>query len=543
MIADARLAEAVDALDAGDVWRAMAIGARVLAEHPGHAPALLLTGRAALAADEGKAARTLLLGALRQMPGEAADFAALAQQQASAHIERGLALLHARHSEEAILQFEAAVRGAPDHWPAHANLGVALKQAGRMAEAERAYRRALELAPDHPQLLGNLANAVVLRIDGAEEAAALLHRRIAIEPDAAEAWLALGQALRRAGRGRDAEAFCRATIDRVPDHVAAHVTLAMLLLASGEWTEAFREYEWRRSLPGLRSDADPAPEWKGEPIEGRSILLHSEQGLGDVLFFARYVAPLAATGARVAIACDAQLVRVVATVPGIAGAFDNEGPLPAHELHAPLLSVLHLAGFEPLAPASPYLAADPELIATWRPQLPAAPGLRVGLVWAGNPDFPGDAERSLRLGMLLPMIRALPEVSFVAVQKGHGRRHLEGLAEPLPANFHDLGDRIGDFADTAAIMASLDLILSTDSSPAHLAGALHRPSWVLLPPFGDWRWGEAEETTPWYPGMRLWRRGEGEEWESVLERVEAALRDLAARRTAPAAGRPRDGAT
>lgn len=545
MIADPRLAQAEAGLEGGDPRRAFAIGADMLAEMPAHVPALLVTGRAALAAGIVEAGRTLLLGALRHSAVDAHFFAGLPRREVvSPHFERGLEYLLARRSDQAIGCFEAALREQPQNWQAHVNLGVAFKQAGRAQEAEDFYRRALSMVPDHPQLLGNLANAVVLRPDGVEEAIALLSRRIALEPRESQAWLGLGQALRRAGRIPEAEALCREAIRRDPEHVAAHVTLAMLLLTRGEWAEGFREYEWRRRLPAFwpASDPDPVPEWDGQPIGQRAILLHAEQGLGDVILFARFAASLAREAATLWIACDSQLVRVLASVPGIAGACDNDGPLPPHALRAPLLSIPYLGRICDVAPDGPYLTADPALVAQWRTRLPDAGGLRVGVVWAGNASFPGDVERSLALSMLLPMVRALPQLTFIAVQKGDGRRDLETLCEPLPGNFHDLGDGIDDFADTAAIMASLDVILCADSSPAHLAGALGRPTWVMLPPFGDWRWGETGDTTPWYPQMRLWRRAFSEPWSEVLARVEAGLREVAARRLIVAAGPPHDGA-
>lgn len=542
MTADARLTKA----GGGDPRRALTIGADVLADMPAHVPALLLAGRAAIAAGAVEAGRTLLLGALRHHAGDANLFSELPRREAvSPDFERGLEHLQARRSDQAIQCFEAALQAQPQHWQAHVNLGVAFKQAGRLQAAEDAYRRALSMAPNHPQLLGNLANVVGLRVDGVEEAIALLSCRIEIEPNEAQAWLGLGQALRRAGRAHEAEGLCRQTILRDPAHVAAHVTLAMLLLARGAWAEGFREYEWRRELPGFRGDGDSetVPEWQGEPIGQRTILLHAEQGLGDVIMFARFAALLARNGGRVWIACDAQLVRVIASVPGIAGACDNDGPLPPHDLQAPLLSVPYLAAISKVAADAPYLAADPERVAEWRARLPDAGGMRVGVVWAGNASFPGDVERSLKLSTLLPMIRALTDVTFVALQKGDGRRDLDTLSEPLPTNFHDVGDGIGDFADTAAIMASLDLILCVDSSPVHLAGAVGCPTWVMLPPFGDWRWGDAGETAAWYPDIRLWRRAFGEPWAQVIARVEVALREVAARRSVVAEDRRHGGAT
>lgn len=538
LIGDARLAEAEAALEAGDPRRALMIGGQVLAQKPSNAPALLLTGRAALAAGALEAGRTLLLGALRHWPADAHIFASLPKREAvSPHFDRGLAFLHKRCISEAIQCFEAALEAQPQNWQAHVNYGVALKQAGRIEEAKAAYRRALVMAPDHPQLLGNIANAVGLSADGVEEAISLLMRRLELEPNEAQAWLSLGQALRRAGRTDEAETLCRQTLQRDPEHVAAHVTLALLLLTKGQWAHGFQEYEWRRRLPGFSSTSnpDPVPEWQGEPLGQRTLLLHAEQGLGDVIMFARFAALLAQDGGRVWIACDAQLVRVMASVPGIAGVCDNERPLPPHDVQAPLLSTPYRSAICDVGSEMPYLAAEPKLIAMWRTRLRKKKGLRVGVVWAGNASFPGDAERSLQFSMLLPMIRAMPRITFIGLQKGDGRLGLAELSEPLPANFQDVGKNIGDFADTAAIMASLDLILCVDSSPAHLAGAIGRPIWVMLPPDSDWRWGETGEYTPWYPQMRLWRRALEEPWSEVLARVAAGLKELAARPTNVAA--------
>lgn len=532
MIPDPRLVQAGAALDAGDAQHALTIGAQVLSDMPAHVPALLVTGKAAMAAGAVEAGRTMLLGALRHWPADADFFAGLPRREAvSPTFIRGLELLEKRHINEAIRCFEDALLEQPQNWQADVNYGVALKQAERLQEAENAYRRALLKAPNHPQLIGNLANVVGLRTDGIDEAILLLSRRLELEPYEAQAWLGLGQALRRAGRCSEAEALCRQAIIRDPEHVAAHVTLAMLLLAKGAWAEGFCEYEWRRRLPMYRPDSEPGsiPEWTGQPIDQRLILLHAEQGLGDVIMFARFAALLVQDGARVWIACDTQLVPIIASLPGIVGACDNETRLPHHEMQAPLLSLPYLKEICDVSADTPYLAAKPAQVAKWQALLPVTGVLRIGLVWAGNASFPGDAQRSLKLSMLLPLIHALPEVTFIALQKGDGRRDLEELSEPPPANFHDFGHRLRDLADTAAIMASLDLILCVDTAPAHLAGAIGRPTWLLLPPFGDWRWGETSETTPWYPQMRIWRRAFGQSWGQVIARVQEALKKLAAR--------------
>ena len=589
LVDDRALGEAVAAWEEGDDARAEALCRGLLAQDPAHAGALRLMGDIALATGRPAAAVTLLTEALRHAPGDAGVFAGLgvalrwagragagerAVRAALAIDAQSLPALHAmartamarsgwseaadwlgrylalhpdgdqaraelaevlirqgRHDAAIPHLEQVAAAAGPDDWQALGNLGVALAGAGRFVQAVAVYRRAMERAADHPKLMSNLATALLL-VDGSgesgreDEARALLHRAIAIAPDDLDNWFRLAQALRRVDRAGEAEDFCRAALGREPDLAQAHVLLALLLLQRGDLVAGFAEYEWRGRIPGFLT-TDGGPAWDGGSVAGRTILLRAEQGLGDAIHFIRYALPLDRAGARVIVACERGLVRLFGAMPGVAVAVDQAQPLPPHDAQAPLMSLPHLLRLpDPLAAAVPYLRADPALADVWRGRIEAVggAGLRVGLVWAGGSAFPGDVDRSLRFELLRPLIEAHPAIRFFGLQMGEGRREIEGI--DLPANFVDLGGMIGDFADTAAIMAGLDLVISCDSSPAHLAGALGRPVWTLVPPHGDWRWGNSGEASAWYPTMRLHRRAPGEDWPAVMGRVSRALSAL-----------------
>ena len=462
-------------------------------------------------------------------------------------------LIGRRYEEALAILLELAAREPDDH-RVHGNLGVALKNLGRYAEAEGAGRRSLALHPAEPGALSNLGLTLSAQARH-DEAARVLRRAVALAPDFPDARLNLALALAALGQDEAAEASCRAVIDRQPDNALAHLTLANCLLRRGELERGFAEYEWRTRLNdgrlnngrlndgGIKPRDPGTPSWRGEDPKGRTILLHAEQGLGDGIQFVRYAAMLRRMGARVIVECDDALARLFATLDGVERVVRRSDPTPPHDAWAALMSLPHLLGttLATIPAEVPYLRAEPELAERWRTRLATTAGLRVGLVWAGNPDFGHDPQRSVPLAALLPLM-TVEGVSFFGLQKGGGRRELDGWQGRLPPCFTDLGDEIGDFADTAAILANLDLVVCVDTAVAHLAGALGRPVWTLLRDVGDWRWLDRGERTPWYPTMRLFRQERPGSWDSVVAGVGAALTRLRAgpaRRTARAAGRRR----
>jgi hypothetical protein len=262
------------------------------------------------------------------------------------------------------------------------------------------------------------------------------------------------------------------------------------------------------------------PPWKGEPLGGQTILLHSEQGLGDTLQFIRYASAVRKRGGRVVAACQAPLVALLASCPGVDQVVPREsGPWPEFDVQAPLMSLPFLLGT--MAAEVPYLSADAERVDRWRPTLDRVPGLRVGVVWQGNPQHPSDARRSFPLEQLAP-VAAVPGVRLISLQHGEGREQLghfpieelesEGVTAP------------GDFLDSAAVMTQLDLLITVDSAPAHLAGALGVRTWVALPFAADWRWGIDREESPWYPSLRLFRQKTPGDWDNVFGGMAERLR-------------------
>jgi len=314
----------------------------------------------------------------------------------------------------------------------------------------------------------------------------------------------------------------RDLLRRSPRDAVLHNSLGQLLLLVGDFTAGWEECEWRGQRPM------PMPRWRGTSFKGERILVHGEQGFGDNFHFVRYAAMVAARGGTVVVATRETLRPLLATVPGVAEVIETGEVAKAIHWHIPMLSLPYIftTRLDTIPAAVPYMSADPARVGRWRERLAASPGLRVGLVWSGNTEAFYNPRRSPGLAALRPLLDC-PGVTFFGLQKGGGRADLEGAA--LPDSFVDLGAEIADFSDTAAIMASLDLVISPCTSTAHLAGALARPVWVMLGTDPDWRWLLDRDTSPWYPTARLFRRPRGGEWSDVVTRMRAELTGLASR--------------
>ena len=438
-----------------------------------------------------------------------------------------------RHAEAEGVLRDLLRRDPQDH-AVHGNLAVALKNQGRHAEAEAAGRRTLALAPDQPGAYGNLGAVLSLQANRGAAAVHALSCALTLDPAYLDARLNLAILKRDLHRLDEAEAECRRIIDARPDHAAAHTLLATCLLTRGEFASGFAAYEWRTRL----QDPPPAvhgllsPAWDGADPAGRTILLHDEQGYGDSIQFARFAPLLARRGARVVLRCREPLVRLLATVPGVEQAVADSDPPPPHDAHASLLSLPHLLGTTaPTIPATvPYLAADPTDAGAWRRRLAPAGGrpggCLVGLVWAGNPDQPVDRKRSVALETLLPLF-AVDGVTIVPLQTGPARKDLDRLRDQLPAGLVDPADSLKDFADTAALVTTLDLVIAVDTAVAHLAGALGVPVWTLLRHESEWRWMLDLAESPWYPTMLLFRQKTAGDWGGVAAELRAALQEWA----------------
>ena len=470
----------------------------------------------------------LALKELGRFEDAAAAFGRAAELQpglVAATANRGSALLVLRRFEEALACFEQVLRGDARSVEALNNRGSALFELRRFEEALTSHEAALALRPGHASALNNRGNAL-RELDRLDEALASFDAALRLQPAFPAAQANRAGVLLALGRVDDALRGFDAALALRPDYADARWGKAVALLMTGRFAEGWRLHEarWqqRHAAPMRVTRADPP--WLGEEaLTGRSILLHAEQGLGDALQFSRYAAVLRDQGARVSLLVPPTLRSLLArSLPGVA-VVDGEGPASAHDRHCPLMSLplaLGAGAPEPLA-ASGQLAPDPARVAGWAAWLGPRIRPRVGLVWRGNPAHRNDRRRSLSLSALLDALPAGPE--YLSLQK-------QRLAEEGPmlaaAAVRDPTDRLEDFDDTAALCRCLDLVISVDTSVAHLAAGLGRPTWILLPFAPDWRWMLEREDSPWYASVRLLRQGPDRDWASVLARLAHELAGL-----------------
>ncbi len=475
------------------------------------------------------AAASYNLGSIREKQGRIDDALAcyrqacrLAPDFVDAYLNLGPLLEKQGKLDEALTCCLHAVELAPDRSTAHNNLGGVLARGGKLDEAARCYQRAIELDPTAAEAHNNLAGVLrdQLRFDAAE---ACCRRAIELNPALAAAHNNLGLVLTDQHRLAEGIACCRRAIELEPGFADAHYNLGLTLLLDGQYDEGWAAYEWRWRRHGQHEPMLPVPRWNGEALEGRTILLRCEQGLGDVLHFIRYAALVKQRGAKVVAEVQPALVRLVASCPGVDEVVVKGDPLPPCNFYAHLLNLPRI--FRTSAAIIPatesYLAPDALSLAAWRKELASEPLFKVGIAWQGNPEHPADNRRSIPLAHFAPLAE-VPGVRLYSLQAGAGR---EQLADG-PASIVDLGDRLGDFCHTAAIMRNFDLIIACDSSAAHLAGALGVKVWMPLAFTPDWRWLLDGEETRWYPSMRLFRQTTPGDWLDVFRRIAAELRSV-----------------
>lgn len=414
--------------------------------------------------------------------------------------------------------YRAALAAAPEHPVALHYLGVIHYQREDLDAALPLLARAATAVPQEPEFHNNLGLALA-RADRTAEAVAAYRRALALKPDHATAWNNLGLALQAQNAFTEAIAAFRRAIAIDPGFAQAHWNLALALLDDGQFIEGFREYDWRLAIDALGKDRHvfAGPAWDGTAPAGRTLLVYAEQGLGDALQFARYATLLAAAGARPLVHCPAPLKELLASVPGVAGAFAPGEPLPPYDAHVALLSLPRVFATElATVPATvPYIAASPERRATVRASFASGTaGLRVGIAWAGNKANANDRNRSLPVAALAPLFD-VSGVVWHSLQLGAVELPSAAAMARLPADT--------PLDDTAALISELDLVISVDTSIAHLAGALARPLWVLLPYSPGWRWLLGRDSSPWYPTARLFRQSAPQDWADVVARVREAL--------------------
>ena len=453
------------------------------------------------------------------------------RESALALVGRGATLVALQRYGEALAPLERATQLLPGDADAHIQFGVALLNVERDAEAVDSFDRALALRPSVPEVLNNRGIALTLTWK-LPQALDSFVRAAAQGGATADNLTNTGIVLKMLGRYREAAAAFGRALTCKPDDASAKFALAFLHLTLGEFMVGWPLYEARFDVPALGNPARhfSVPRWNGsEPLEGKTLLVHAEQGLGDVIQFCRYLPLLLAQGISVVFEVMPSLKPLLRTLPGVIRLVGRGELLPPVDYHCPLLSLpLALDTRLNTIPAQvPYLTAEPERIVQWKQRLHALPGLRVGIAWQGNPAVEKliwARGRSIPLAALEPLAY-LPGVRLVSLQKGPGVEQLRAV--PFAERIVDLSAELDPgpdaFLDTAAVIAGLDLVISSDTSAAHLAGALGLPVWVMLAASPEWRWGLERSDSPWYPTMRLFRQTANGDWTGVVAAIVAAL--------------------
>jgi len=461
-------------------------------------------------------------GALGDAIGHAERATKLAPHVALFHANLGEMHRLAGRPELAANAARRALEIEPKMPMALSNLGVALCELKDYTKAARAQRKAIAADPNFAEAHCNLGNALhgLKRFD---EAIAAYRRAIELKPDYADAWANLGTTLHHGGDFDEAIVALRHATALSPHHANAHSGLGILLLMRGDFGEGWDEYEWRLLSSERKGPRFPEKPWQGENLAGKHIYVQAEQGLGDTLQFVRYLPLLAARAGKVTLRVQQQLVTLLReSLSGIAVLGDRGDPAP-YEFDAALLSLPRLLKTRPeTVPAElPYLRAPARTTQRFSKRFTKLEGIKVGLVWAGNPEHVNDHRRSLTLAMFKPLF-ALRGTSLVSLQVGPRAVDLKKLKRRKSA-IDDVAPELVEFADTAGAVAALDLMITVDTAVAHLAGALGKPVWLLLPWVTDWRWMLVREDCSWYPTMRLFRQSKGEDWTDVIARVAKEL--------------------
>ena len=459
--------------------------------------------------------------------------------------------------EEAAAIFERAVALDPDDAAVQYNFGLALERQGKHEQALARYERALELNPSSADILNSMSMALYA-LSRLDEALAAVDRALALRPGYSDAWNNRGTSLLQSHQPHEALASYTRALSLSPTHTTAllnrgnalvrlnrcddaladylraqafqpnfaelHWSESLCRLRMGDFRKGWEKYEWRWQVRPQTVRNFTCPLWQGlEDISGKTIMLHAEQGFGDALQFCRYVPMVAARGAKVMLEVPSVLKPLMATLGGVSELYDLGAPLPDTDYHCPLVS-LPLAFDTTLATipaATPYLAPPADASARWRERLREIPRPRVGLAWRAGERHIGELHRSIPPAMLTPLLGS--GVSIVSLQKDMRPEDREWLsAHP---EVRDFGENLADFADTAAIAAEMDLVISVDTSVAHLAGALGLPVWIFLSYIGDWRWMADRPDSPWYPTARLYRQSVTNDWSGVTARVAEDLRN------------------
>ena len=434
-------------------------------------------------------------------------------------------------ASDAIRSYQQVIEAAPQMNTAYSNLGIALKDIGELEAALAIHRRAVQLAPEDTGTLNNYGSSLQ-SADHLDDAVAAFRRALEIAPEDIVTQINLGTALVEQNDMDGAIALFEQVVDSASfgdeklEHAMAHKNLGLALMGKGDFTNGIRHYAWRWETPEFTPMELDSPVWVGEELNGESVLITAEQGFGDAIQFARFAQHIAARGGRPVWQAPPPLAPLIKTANGMTDVVLPDDDLAEFDYHIPMFDLLGALNIGPadLPGPNPYIEVDPKRMQTWEDRIPATGRLRVGLVWAGRPTHANDRKRSITLETLLPLLR-LTNVDFYALQVGE--RSDDIRSSGLENDLIDLSPHLGDFADTAAALSQLDLLISVDTSVAHVAGAINRPAWILIPFAPDWRWGREGQETVWYPSLTLWRQESAGAWPPVIEAMASALTKLA----------------
>lgn len=451
-------------------------------------------------------------------------------QHAESRNNLGVVLVDQGKWDEAAPVYRQVLRQRPSSPETHNNLGVVLVKQGRYREAIEHYQTALRLKPNYPDACNNLGNA--LRQEGRlDEAEQSLRRALELKPDYSGACNNLAIVLVKEGKLDEAVVHYEQAIRLQPDYADAHKNLGLALLLGGNYARGWSEYDWRWRTREMPDRQFRQPRWQGEPCPQGTILMHAEQGLGDTLQFIRYAALAKERAGTIVVECQPALMPLLSRTPGIDQLIPQGKALPDFDSHIPLLSApgIFTNSPESVLTRVPYLFADPVLVERWRERLREAGKFRIGIAWQGSPRYPEDRFRSVPLAQF-GRLAQIDSVRLISLQKGFGSNQLAAHAERF--RIIDLGksldEEAGPFMDTAAVMMNLDLVITSDTAIAHLAGGLGVPAWVVLPKAPDWRWLQDRADCPWYPRMRLFRQKNWGNWDEVFEQVAIEVQKLPA---------------
>jgi tetratricopeptide (TPR) repeat protein len=453
---------------------------------------------------------------------------ALRPDYVEAYTSLGAALESKEQSDDAIAAYRQALALRPAHPEALNGLAISLQGKGRLNEAIETYRQALALRPDFPEALSSLGTAL-RKINRLDEAVASFERALVLRPGFMEAQTNLANTFVDVGRVDEAIALLRSALTKDPEQPDAHWSLGNALLLSGNFREGWAEHEWRRQhrrFQGRQID-QALRDWTGEDLGNRHILLHAEQGYGDAIQFVRYAPLVAQRGGRVLLGCPPEMLELLGSVPGVERIITRFEDAPRTlDLHCSLMSLPHVFGttVQTIPARVPYLFPAQAKVEYWRERMTDERRLKVGLVWQGRAEHADDANRSIPLRRWAPLV-GVDGVSFYSLQKWRPPASENQSLPELP--LIDWTSDMPNFADTAAFITNLDLVIAVDTAVAHLSGALGKRTWVMIPFAPDFRWMLRREDNPWYPSMRLFRQPRRMEWDEPIQRVAAELRRTA----------------